>query len=365
MDSGFIIGGEETPVGLYLRYMLNRDKRYSVKITGKGLSGITTMRVRRNNGKPEYLRAPNGSTDMLVYDTKELELLFYSDNRFSYELSSIVIDSCPASMSKCKCDDDLRNLILKEVPELDIWLVEDRFKAAVELLNWVANNIDLAISKEIHDMTMVNFSSKQASEIYYQIFLPDKGGVWCGGSAVFFNKVARLFDYDSFTINFGDTRDDLTHVACIIAFPYRESWRYYIFDPTFNFTFRLRSTKAYASVSDLINKIRSKKYSEIYLDEMGLNKREYIAIKKDMSKCKQLKYENEAYLVCSSNNGIRPYFGRHRRQLIMNGYSAGLPEAYLQLFYNRIFSIGSSNKPEISQIFEQNMANSGIPVGMP
>lgn len=364
-DDGLIIGNAGTPAGLYFRYKLNQEERYSVKITGKELSGRTTMRVRRNDGKPEYLRAPNGFSALVESNVNTLELLFYSDSQFSYRLSSIAIDSCPSSLSRCKNDDDLRNLILTEVPGLEQTLVTDRFEAAVQLLNWTSNNIDLALSQEIHDNTMVGFSSKRASEIYYQIFQPDEGGVWCGGSAVFFNKVARLFDFMSFTLNFGDMRDDLTHVTCIIAFPHQDAWRYFIFDPTFNFTFRFKNTKGYASVSELIEALTSEKYSEIYIDEKDLAEREYIAIRKDLSRCETLKYENDRLLVCSAQNNIRSYFQRHRKELIRNGYSAELPGAYLQLFKKRIFSIGSATEPVVSQNFSNSMQNIGIPVGMP
>ncbi|HET6422566.1 MAG TPA: hypothetical protein VFG20_02710, partial [Planctomycetaceae bacterium] len=70
---------------------------------------------------------------------------------------------------------------------------------------------------------------------YYELFRRDRGAVYCGGYAVFFQKVLLLFGIDALVIDFGDERSGLTHMSVVL--PKRTSdgtWAFYLYDPTFN-----------------------------------------------------------------------------------------------------------------------------------
>ena len=364
-DGKIIISDLKPPAGLYFKYRLNPKEHYSIKITGKGLKGHATLRIRKNESEPEYFSAPEGIKEFWVSEIQALELLIYADIPFSYSLSRIDIEKCAEYSPECKVDKDLYNKILVDLPELKKELKTDRFKAARSLLDWVSNSIDWALSKEIAYDTNIDVGEKNASDIYYRIFTVDKGAVLCGGSAVFFNKVARLFGFNSFTINFGELKDNLTHVTCIIAFPHDNQWRYYIFDPTFNATFRLSGTQEYATFSDLIVAAKKKKYSRVWIEEMPLNQREYLALIKDSSRCENLERETEIFVVCSNHYDINSFVNIHKSLLIRNGFETELPAVYLQLMTNRVFSVGRSHNPIISKRFSELLQNAGIPIGMP
>lgn len=356
------IAGNHPPAGLFFNYNLNSEEKFSIEVDGKALQGTTTMRIRNNEESPQYFAAPDGIREILVSNTDALELLFYSDNVFSYQLNSIQIRPL-AQNEKIYSDDDLKSAILNDIPDLQTKLQNDRFEAARALLNWAANISDFALSHDIALRTTHGIGNQSAADIYFRFFLPDKGAVICGGAAVFFDKVARLFDFDSFTIDFGDQRDGLTHVTTVIAFEKGNLLGYYIFDPTFNMIFYLNGNPA--TITELINAVRKQDYSGLQINEMSLVNREYIALKKDLSKCEQLLEETEQFLICSRNFGIHQYMQTYQNALIKNNYSPEVPAGYLELLVQRIYHLGVATDTNISQQFSKKMTKFNIPVGAP
>jgi len=364
-----LIEGKGQPAGLFFTYKIDPNKRYRVKVTGYPQQGQTALRVRRDENEPDYYLAPDGSTDLVLFDVEEVEFLLYNEQAFAYELNSIQIEECPT----CKTDEDLRQMLLTEIPALKESLQNDRLHAARLLLNWASNVGDFAISPEIREITNLGFSKKSASQIYYDIFDSNNGGVYCGGMSVFFDKLLKLFDYDSFTINFGHKQDDLTHVTVIVSQKQSDGWLYYIFDPTFNATFRSPSTKQHLTVSEMINFLKANQTNQIYVESLSLKQRDFLILREDRFKrntrneklCEVFKFKikHRDWVSCSSPNySIYVYFDRWNHIFLENGYSSGLT-GFLELLTSRIFSVGSSLNPEASQQFISEIKSLGIPYG--
>jgi hypothetical protein len=242
------ISGKSQPSGLFFDYTINPQKRYRIRIDGHTQYGNVKLRIRNDKHELEYWLDQDGVNEFFYDDVNQLEFLFYSDKAFSYSLNSITIEELPTG----KTDNDLRQLLLTEVPGLKKALNKEPLDAARLLMNWVANVGDFATSNEINQITVPTVAKSSASEIYYDIFLPNKGGVYCGGYSIFLNKVLRLFNYKSFTIDFGD-KHIMTHVVVIIPQKQANGYKYYLFDPTFNITFRHRNTGKYVTFTEMIN----------------------------------------------------------------------------------------------------------------
>ncbi|HET6422238.1 MAG TPA: hypothetical protein VFG20_01065, partial [Planctomycetaceae bacterium] len=133
-------------------------------------------------------------------------------------------------------DAQLRRELLARLEGLD-WAVNhgDSLTAAQILLRWVCNNVDLALVQSDQDATTPIVVEQSASYCYHELFRRDRGAVYCGGYAVFFQKVLLLFGIDALVIDFGDERSGLTHMSVVL--PKRTSdgtWEFYLYDPTFN-----------------------------------------------------------------------------------------------------------------------------------
>ncbi|NEQ64618.1 MAG: hypothetical protein F6K21_03760 [Symploca sp. SIO2D2] len=354
-----LIEGKGQPAGLFLTYKLEPNKRYRVKVTGHSQQGQTTLRVRQDENKPDYSIAPDGSTDFVLFDVEEVEFLLYSDQAFAYHLNSLQIEECPT----CKTDEDLRQMLLTEIPELRESLKNNRLHAARLLLHWSSNVSDFALSSEIDKMTGRQIASMSAADIYYNIFQANAGAVYCGGLATFYDKILKLFDYNSFVVNYGDLRNDLTHVTVIVASKQSNDWNYYVFDPTFNATFHHRYTGKYATVFDIIELTQQDRLSQLVVKNDSLSKRDYTVLKNENDKCEILKFELKDWLICEQPSfGIVDYLDSWEKQYIEQGYSGGV-KGFMELLTARFFSVGSSLNPDASQQFISEIKSLEIPYG--
>lgn len=338
-DTGVVLGsGSKAPAGLAVNFTLRPELTYRLRVTGSVLTGRTTLRLRRDAEEPAYYAAPDGEEDFKVRGVEQLEVLLYEDDAFSYRIEALDVVVCP----ECKTDDDLRAELLATLPSLGERLVTDRLLAAEQLLDWAANAADMAGSDEYRLRTNQLVSRNPASDIYYDIFLPDKGGVYCGGFSVFYDKVLRLFDYPSFTINFGDLDGSLTHVTVII--PEREgtAYRYLIFDPTFNATFWHRETGRRLAFGDLIRLAREGHESLVQIESRSVDRRDVLLLSKDRDSCRELRREENDYIVCGHPGyGINTFLDNWADRFVTYGYGAG-QYGLFQLMSRRMFSVGPS-----------------------
>jgi hypothetical protein len=252
-------------------------------------------------------------------------------------------------------------MILKEIPDLEEALDKNPLEAARLLLDWAANAGDYDLTSRLAEKTTEELVSMPVSQIYYDIFLANQGAVYCSGLAIFYDKLLKLFGYNSFTLNFGDLRDNLTHVTVIVPQKQANGWQYYLFDPTFNATFHHRDSGGYATVGEMIDLGRSDGADNLIVRSGPLDKREYIVAEQEERKCQVLKYRSNGWLICGRPNfGIESYFEDWKARFFAQGYPAG-KAGFLKLLAARVFHIGSSSNSEASRQFIAELQKRGIP----
>lgn len=263
-------------------------------------------------------------------------------------------------------DAAFKQFLLKEIPTLSLSLGSDRLKAARLLMNWSSRNADAAISALLESQTRLRVNAtSRPSDMYRDFFLPSRGGVFCGGFSIFLNNILRMFGYDSFTLNFGDLRDDLTHVVVIV--PLQNSsgdWDYYVFDPTFNTLFLEPGTNRMLTFGEMVRKIRSGQSQQILIRQDPFTDREWLSFNQQANTQYQLKSgptgENGGlYIYTRPNYTLTSWLYEMRSLLARYGYSTGTT-GYLQLLTNQIFSVGQSPNAKARDRFIEVAIAAGI-----
>ena len=216
--------------GLYYRAQLDPTRVYRVTLQGARINGEHfNLRISRGT-KRTWHAAPDGVETYRIENTRDLEFLLYRTVPSKYRVHVLRIDDCTAS---CTTDGGLKDQVLSDTPGLSAAVqAGDRQAAARLILGWVAPRVTFARGGATQPMDSY---FRTASELYYDYFAVNRGGVFCGGAADFYRKVLALFDVPSSAVLFGDDSGDLRHVTVIVPFPDGEgTTQYRIFDPTFN-----------------------------------------------------------------------------------------------------------------------------------
>lgn len=371
-DTAVRISNDGGTGGLFLNYTLNPEDRYRITINGRAVAGNPSLRVRmfdrngdlRNRGY-EYARPPNGMTSFVVDKVERLEVLIYGQGSYTYDLESLSIDSCSA----CQGDAELKAYLTKKVPGLQDALQRDRKRAALLLLNWAANRVDFSTSPRLPEHILPNLIFSSAADTYFEVFQKDKGAVFCGGAAIFYDKVLKLFGYNSFTIDFGDSQDFTTHVTVIVAFREAGEWQHFIFDPTFNARFVTAQQSRDIDIAELVRLNRKGEFQRISVKERSMSKRQHAYLVSDnhvMSKsvrasCQPGEYLGEAGLLCKRPEfNFKTYLNNFRVALERKGFSQDVV-GFLKLLENRVYSIGPTINDDARASFLEKLDRLGIP----
>ena len=365
--SGVVIGGGGDEVeGVYFRFQLDPSVRYRMTMTGQTLSGTTTLRTRHDDAEALYHPPMEGTDSLAFTGTTEYEVLLYFGTPSIYLLKAISVVPC----TDCRVDSDLRELISESLPGLQQQVSNEPLLGARRILDWVANAGDYALSSSIHERANPRVARASAAGIYYEIFLPDAGGVYCGGYSIFLNKVFRLFGYDSFTINYGDPKDALTHVTVVVPIRQNTSgsessgpWRFYFFDPTFNGTYVDPSSGDQLGVRRMLELITDDAVDGIRLEEWPLDRREFLALPDEETRCPVVVERTDELLICEYPRfGIDQYLADWEDRLVRNGYSTGVGGLF-ELMLTRVFSVEPSPASGAREAFLAMLAEFDIPVG--
>ena len=264
-------------------------------------------------------------------------------------------------------DTRLRKEILAELDGLGDALVSDRLLAARMLLDWAANAGKLAMNAELSQATIPFVQRASAGETYYEQFLPREGAVSCGGIAIFYDRLLKIFGYDSFTIDFGDQRDGLTHATVVVSFWDGTVWKHHILDPTFNTTLHDRATGCQLDVFELMDALEGDSMDTVVVRAESVDSRDWISIgpRKDPHKDPHFflrEVAGERYIYGQTDRGLMDYLERNAAGLAANGYSGGL-RGFVQLIRARMFSVGPSTSNSARQDFIDQLQARGIPLG--
>ncbi len=346
------------PEGVGITYNLNPNKRYLVSVAGQYYKKMRPILGVRINGAPDrILPAPYGEIFLNVFNTSKVTLFLHIHPKIKYRLNSIQFHECP----QCVDQKEMVQLIQKEKPQLKNLLKHDHLLAAQSLLDWTANATPIALSKLLHDKTE-NLNPMPPEEIY-NLFNLNLAAVYCGGASLFLNKVLALFNINSFTLDFGDTNNFLTHTTIVVTKHSGDHWKYYIFDPTFNFTFQNPTSGYFLTFSELLDVPPTDIKDKIKINQWSLRKRKFLALKEDAKLCPAAKETTSDYLTCSiSNYTLQRYFDSVNPQFVKNGYSENL-SGFLQLLWRRIYSIRGFSKQNSREGFMRILKTHKIPLG--
>jgi hypothetical protein len=81
--------------GLYFRISSDIATRYQLIVKGQPLSGTANLRIKLDDGAPQYFSAPNGQLELSIDGTHDIEALIYADQPFSYRLDEMALKPCP------------------------------------------------------------------------------------------------------------------------------------------------------------------------------------------------------------------------------------------------------------------------------
>ncbi len=260
-------------------------------------------------------------------------------------------------------DATLRQQLLIEIDGLGDALVTDRMLAARMLLNWASNAGNYAQSSDLAQVTTDSVLKASVAEIYYDQFLPNKGALYCSGMALFYDRLLKMFGYDAFTINFGDLRDWLTHVAVIVPVSDGTAWEHHIFDPTFNTTFHDRVTGCQLGMFELIDALDTDSMDSVVAHSESMDSRDWISIgplKESFFFLRDV--VGDRYVYGRSDGRFVDFLDRNTRELAANGYAGGL-KGLAQLMRARMFSIGPCGNATATQDFTRQLEARGIPLG--
>lgn len=356
-SGNIIIKMESPPAGLFLRKTLDPHKRYELKVEG---SGKANMRISTGEGKLQYYSAPSVKTSLrTISDTKNLEVLFYSDSVSLYEIFEASISQCP----QCKTDDDYYQEMISEPG----YPLQDNYNSTAEfalaLLNWASNHADYAKDGKIIDISK-KLNSKGAAQRYIEGYKKDMVGSYCGGLATFFTDLMKLEGFTAFTINFGTTEHDLTHVTSVI-YNLFGSEKFYILDPTFNGYFA-RPSGELIDVETLL----STNHIDLQFVENAVASRDYLFSKSPQNidnnfvNCSAIKAEQTTIYSCKQPNySSKVYFkvfGPHFQKIGLSPNAIGV----VALLRHRIFSVGTA-PDEVHKAFLTILNEKAIPYGYP
>ena len=353
------------PGGIFFRR--NFDGPTIVTVLGKLLRGQVTLRVRAGDeGKPRYLSLKEGTASVYIQENGMFEFLVYSDGPFAYRIDGVSVAPCP----KCGTDRDLRQQIEKDIPDIKKLVENEPLEAARELLDWVATRGDWTEEPTLERKIYPEVVGNPAGYTYFEIFAEDRGGVFCGGLAIFFNKVLHLFGFDSFVVDFGESRGSLTHLTTIVT---QRDWfggrKFFIFDPWLNATFRQKDGKSYYPVFEIIDALREARDPRLIVEARSLENRDWhipiTPTRKLWHQCEVLKEEADDFKVCKVPSFDVSSF---LKGVATSWKSVGISpriEGLFELFQRRIFGTAYPSEQASLEAFLDDVRERGIPIGYP
>ena len=343
--------------GAFFRFKFDNKARRVITLRGQVKGGSPTLRVTYGDGKGTYSRLWDGSQSLMICEENEVELLIFSGEEFSFYLEFLGAEES----SDCVCDDDLKNFLMEAIPGLSDSLISDRLEAARLLLDWAANANDYGHSQIVKKSNQ-KVNAFSAAQIYYKLYAPDLGGTYCGGAAVFFDKVLKVFEFNSFTVDFGSLEHGLTHVTVVLGLKVKEQLNFYLFDPTFNLTLRQPDGLGHLPMKEFL----FGRPEMVRVEARSLDRRDFYAPpNRPETPDFQIKKRYEDYTVGHRPGyGIHEYFKSFQSTFDKGPFTADLA-GISGLFRNRVYSVGAARDSSISDAFKNRLSGWGIPVGRP
>jgi hypothetical protein len=209
--------------------------------------------------------------------------------------------------------------------------------------------------------------SDSAAALYYDVFPTEQGAGYCGTYALFFDKVLKLFGYDSFTIDIGDIRNGLSHVTVVV--PLQDAhgvWQFYLVDPTYDVTFHDSNTGNYLTYFNLLDALKNQQVGSVTVAQDDLGQRNWLSVGPSSISGLSFRFiaANGYYVYGRPGYGLNTWLTSIAGDLTSLGYATGLT-GFIQLLQARVFSVGQSLDSSVRQLFIDQVQARGIPMGLP
>jgi len=239
----------------------------------------------------------------------------------------------------------LKELISKQYPDIENPGTSDWQKVNL-LRRWAYKNI--VTSTRIcllENVLEPNFYKKTAPELY-AAFKQDKGGVWCGGSSVFLEKLYHEYGFNAYTVNMGKS-EYLTHVVNLVEIWDQGQKKLVIEDAYFNMTYTAQNGAPldYFAFLKLLCQLKDKQI-KVVKDDDGerscLLCKDYLSdpvfmafIKRNLSKCIQTSVDKtkcNCKVILDALINDHPSAPKTKQFLAKAGYKPNLIYLYLYPF---------------------------------
>lgn len=259
--------GKELSGGVFLRPETGATSRMLVSFESPDAHNVFVKFGR--DGKYRYKVAGQNNTVLLDREFTN-EIFVYLESPGQFRLSAIKLLLCEnETLPACRNDNDL----VREVKSTkDFPADAGMFEMARYLLNWGANIADYDMGKTLQKRAGEIFPGATAAEIYYQYYVPNLAGGYCGSLALFQFKLFQAFGLDAFTVNFGILNPDMTHVSVVVREP--STGRFFLMDPTFNGYYVDASTRSPLDIEALLTVARER----IAFEDRPLSSRDFLAL---------------------------------------------------------------------------------------
>jgi hypothetical protein len=265
-------------------------------------------------------------------------------------------------------DEQFRNELLGRLDGLSFAINRgDQFTAAQILLGWVANNTDDALSIDDSEATTPLIVTQPASYCYHEIFRRDRGAVFCGGFAVYMQKVLLLFGIDALVLDFGDLRTGLTHMTVVT--PVRQAdgiFRFYLFDPKMN----LRCVDANLGVPldffTVLDRQRLGLFDSVNIVQGSIDDRDWAgtAIHQTSPKYQLHARKGSRYLYRREGYTLKTFVEENAAAFTAGGFRTD-EQALFQLAWEEFFSVRTGNNGASRDAFVRELTNRGINLKYP
>ncbi len=342
---------KDAPGGVLFTQKLDRDRRYRLRIAGRGNNFTVRVTTRGDRGSMEYLPAPNGEKILNFSDITSIDVLVYSDVPAEYILREMRIDDC----EDCRLSEDLVRVVRDAIPDLDQL---GAYEKAVAIMRWASTAAHYTLdARQIPS----DFESWPVYRQYFDFFLPSAGGASCGGIAVFTVNVMKLFDIDAMTINYGVPRSQgefATHVSVVVKI----ADQFYLLDPTFAATVAtdngpLPLDQALLAVQQGAGKIR--------IADFDLSGRSNVGPRTitALSLCATRSVNANGVETCRIDPGLRfldIFTESERDQWLSEGVRLDR-ESLVSLIWQGVFTIGDGTQSESDEQLAARLKNIGVP----
>lgn len=271
---------------------------------------------------------------------------------FTVEISHVDFSPCKS----CPPNSALIKVMERDLPSVKGMIQTDSLHAARNILDWVANRVVWTEDMTIERATYYKVLGQSPAQTFFDMFEKQSGATFCGGLAVFLNKIYHLLGYNSFVLSFGEVEGNLTHVLTVIAQKKGTEWKFYTYDPSFNLTYVGKDGRPLDLFAALTGEAA-------YADTRSIRSRKWLIPNSTPARCEKKLSEGNDYAVCQVPSYSVDSFMRDVAPAWANLGVEASPQGFLSLIKRRVYSVSYSNNQEAEKAFLQNLQTLGIPLG--